>query len=82
MGEIMLAGWKNMRPGEQYLSKYIDLYEHIADKCCVARSEHFRAMVREAVDLPGRYYLQAIEELFKTNRFAKGEFIGLGENCR
>jgi poly-beta-hydroxyalkanoate depolymerase len=35
-----------------------------------------------AVDLPGRYYLQAIKELFKTNRFAKGEFIGLGENCR
>ena len=30
------------------------------------------------IDLPGRYYLQAIEELFKANRFARGEFIGLG----
>jgi len=40
-GEVMLAGWKNMHPGEQYLSKYIDLYEHIADKCYVARSVHF-----------------------------------------
>ena len=38
LGEVMLAGWKNMHPGEQYLSKYIDLYEHIADKCYVARS--------------------------------------------
>jgi poly(3-hydroxybutyrate) depolymerase len=78
LGEIMLAGWKNMHPGEQYLSKYIDLYEHIADECYVARSEHFERWYENPIDLPGRYYLQAIEELFKANRFAKGEFIGLG----
>jgi len=77
-GEVMLAGWKNMHPGEQYLSKYIDLYEHIEDKCYVARSEHFERWYENPIDLPGRYYLQAIEELFKANRFAKGEFIGLG----
>ena len=78
LGEVMLAGWKNMHPGEQYLSKYIDLYEHIEDKCYVARSEHFERWYENPIDLPGRYYLQAIEELFKANRFAKGEFIGLG----
>ena len=78
LGEVMLAGWKNMHPGEQYLSKYIDLYEHIADKCYVARSVHFERWYENPIDLPGRYYLQAIEELFKANRFAKGEFIGLG----
>ena len=74
----MLAGWKNMHPGEQYLRKYIDLYEHIADKSYVARSVHFERWYENPIDLPGRYYLQAIEELFKANRFAKGEFIGLG----
>ena len=36
LGKVMLAGWKNMHPEEQYLKKYIDLYEHIADKCYVA----------------------------------------------
>jgi poly(3-hydroxybutyrate) depolymerase len=77
-GDIMLAGWKNMHPGEQYLNKYIDLYEHITDKSYVARSEHFERWYENPIDLPGRYYLQAIEELFKANRFAKGEFIGLG----
>jgi polyhydroxyalkanoate depolymerase len=77
-GQVMLAGWKNMHPDEQYLSKYIDLYEHIADKSYIARSEHFERWFENALDLPGRYYLQAIEELFKANRFAKGEFIGLG----
>jgi len=77
-GEVMLAGWKNMHPEEQYLKKYIDLYEHIADKCYVARSERFERWYENAIDLPGRYYLQAIEELFKANRLAKGEFVGLG----
>jgi poly(3-hydroxybutyrate) depolymerase len=77
-GEVMLAGWKNMHPGEQYLTKYIDLYDHIADKGYVARSEHFERWFENALDLPGRYYLQAVEELFKENRFAKGEFVGLG----
>jgi poly(3-hydroxybutyrate) depolymerase len=77
-GQVMLAGWKNMHPEEQYLKKYIDLYEHISDKCYIARSERFERWYENAIDLPGRYYLQAIEELFKANRFAKGEFIGLG----
>jgi len=77
-GEVMLAGWKNMHPGEQYLTKYIDLYNHVEDAVYVARSEHFERWFENALDLPGRYYLQAIEELFKANRFAKGEFIGLG----
>jgi poly(3-hydroxybutyrate) depolymerase len=77
-GEVMLAGWKNMHPEEQYLKKYIDLYEHIADKSYIARSERFERWYENTVDLPGRYYLQAIEELFKANRFAKGDFIGLG----
>jgi poly(3-hydroxyalkanoate) synthetase len=77
-GAVMLAGWKNMHPGEQYLRKYIDLYEHIEDKCYVARSEHFERWFENPIDLPGRYYLQAIEELFKANRLVKGEFIGLG----
>ena len=77
-GKVMLAGWKNMHPEEQYLKKYIDLYEHIADKCYIARTERFERWYENAIDLPGRYYLQAIEELFKANRFAKGEFVGLG----
>jgi poly(3-hydroxybutyrate) depolymerase len=77
-GEVMLAGWKNMHPGEQYLTKYLDLYEHIGDKDYVARSEHFERWFENPLDLPGRYYLQAIEQLFKANRFARGEFIGLG----
>lgn len=78
LGRMMLAGWKNMHPEKQYLDKYLDLYQHIEDKSYLARTEQFERWYENAIDLPGRYYLQAIELLFKQNRLAKGEFVGLG----
>ncbi|MEZ5900129.1 MAG: alpha/beta fold hydrolase [Hyphomicrobiaceae bacterium] len=78
LGQNMLAGWKNMHPGEQYLGKYIDLYEHIEDKSYITRTERFERWYENPIDLPGRYYLQAIDLLFKKNVFARGDFIGLG----
>ena len=78
LGKFMLAGWKNMHPEKQYLDKYIDLYEHIEDKCYVKRTERFERWYENPIDLPGRYYLQAIQLLFKENRLAKGEFVALG----
>jgi poly(3-hydroxybutyrate) depolymerase len=78
LGKFMLAGWKSMHPDTQYLEKYIDLYEHIEDKCYVKRTERFERWYENPIDLPGRYYLQAIEDLFKDNRLAKGTFVALG----
>ena len=78
LGQTMLAGWKYMHPDKQYVDKFIDLYEHIEDKCFVKRTERFESWYENPINLPGRYYLQAINELFKKNRFAKGEFVALG----
>lgn len=78
LGRFMLAGWKNMHPSEAYFEKYLDLYRHIEDKSYIARTEQFEDWYENAIDLPGRYYLQAIDGLFKHNRFARGEFVGLG----
>jgi polyhydroxyalkanoate depolymerase len=77
-GRFMLAGWKNMHPGEQYMQKYLDLYSHIEDRCYIERTRRFERWYENPVDLPGRWYLQAIEQLFKENRLAKGEFVALG----
>lgn len=81
-GSLMLAGWKNMHPDEQYFEKYARLYDHLADENYIKRTEHFESWYENPVDLPGRYYLQAIGQLFKENRFAKGEFVGLGRRLR
>jgi poly(3-hydroxybutyrate) depolymerase len=78
LGQTMLAGWKDMHPEKQYVDKYIDLYAHIEDQGWVERTERFERWYENPIDLPGRYYLQAIEQLFKLNRLAKGEFVALG----
>jgi poly(3-hydroxybutyrate) depolymerase len=77
-GRVMLRGWKNMHPDEQYLEKYVRLYERIDDPDYVSKTEAFSAWYENPVDLPGRWYLQAINELFKENRLAEGRFVGLG----
>lgn len=78
LGQAMLAGWKDMHPQKQYVDKYLDLYAHIEDQAWVERSERFERWYENPIDLPGRYYLQAVEGLFKGNRLAKGEFVALG----
>jgi polyhydroxyalkanoate depolymerase len=77
-GRFMLEGWKNMHPEEQYVDKYLRLYENIDDPDYVSKTEAFERWYENPIDLPGRWYLQAITQLFRENRLAKGKFVGLG----
>ena len=79
-GQAMLAGWKGMNAEEQYLGKYLELYQHIEDKNYIHRTEEFERWYENPIDLPGVYYIQVIQQIFKENRFAKGNFIGLGKH--
>jgi polyhydroxyalkanoate depolymerase len=77
-GRFMLQGWKNMHPEQHYFQDQIDLYEHIDDPAYVSKEETFASWYENPIDLPGRWYLQVIRQLFKENRLAKGTFIALG----
>lgn len=77
-GRFMLQGWKNMHPVEHYVQDHVDLYEHIDDPQYLAKEEAFESWYENPIDLPGRWYLQVIAQLFQENRLAKGKFIGLG----
>lgn len=77
-GRFMLEGWKSMHPEEQYVDKYLELYEHIDEPDYVSKKETFERWYENPIDLPGRWYLQAVNQLFRENRLAKGEFVGLG----
>jgi poly(3-hydroxyalkanoate) synthetase len=77
-GKFMLQGWKNMHPEQHYIRDHIDLYEHIDDPTYLEKEETFESWYENPIDLPGRWYLQVINQLFKENRLAKGAFIGLG----
>jgi len=81
-GRFMLQGWKTMHPGEQYVNKYLELYEHMNDPDYLSKTETFEAWYENPIDLPGRWYLQAIVQLFKENRLARGEFVGLGQTLK
>jgi len=78
-GSYMLEGFKSLHPQKQYVEKYIDLYEHIDDPDYVKRISNFERWYEYTINLPGRWYLQVLQELFKENRFVKGKFIGLGK---
>ena len=77
-GKFMLQGWKNMHPEQHYFEEHIDLYEHIDDPAYLRKEETFESWYENPIDLPGRWYLQVIDQLFKQNRLAKGTFVGLG----
>jgi poly(3-hydroxyalkanoate) synthetase len=77
-GKYMLQGWKNMHPEQHYIRDQIDVYEHIDDPAYLAKEEAFNSWYENPIDLPGRWYLQVISQLFKENRLAKGKFVGLG----
>lgn len=79
LGQNMLAGWKTMHPDQQFVGKYIDLYAHIDNDNYIERTEAFESWYENPLDLPGAYYLQAIDLLFQQNLFAKGEFTALGQ---
>jgi polyhydroxyalkanoate depolymerase len=78
-GDYMLEGFKSLHPAEQYFGKYAELYEHIEDPSYVKRFESFERWYEYTINLPGRWYLQVIRDLFKGNKFFKGEFVGLGK---
>ena len=44
----------------------------------MSKKETFERWYENPIDLPGRWYLQAVNQLFRENRLAKGEFVGLG----
>ncbi len=82
LGKFMLAGWKNMHPDQHYVQEHIDLYEHIDDPAWLSKTEAFERWYENPLDLPGRWYLQVIDQLFKQNRLAKGEYVALGATLK
>ena len=77
-GSYMLQGWKNMHPEQHYIQDHVDLYEHIDDPAYLKKEETFESWYENPIDLPGRWYLQVINQIFKKNLLAKGKFVGLG----
>lgn len=77
-GDFMLQGWKSLDPARHYIQRPLELLENVDDKAWVQRDDRFTTWYETTVDLPGRWYLQAINQIFRENRLARGEFVALG----
>jgi pimeloyl-ACP methyl ester carboxylesterase len=77
-GQFVLQGWQNMHPRQHYIRDHIDLHEQIDDPGYIAKEEPFESRYENPMNLPGRWYLQAIVQLFKENLPCKGQFVELG----
>lgn len=72
MGDLMLMGWKIMNPYERFVSDFINLWVNVRDERYLERSKQFQTWYEYTQSLSGRWYLQAVDRLFKKNMLVKG----------
>ncbi|MDI6737206.1 MAG: alpha/beta fold hydrolase [Nanoarchaeota archaeon] len=77
-GKFMVMGFKMMNPEDRFFNDYRDLFEHIDDENFMKRARKFRAWYEYTQNLPGKFYLQVVKELFKENKLIKGKLEILG----
>jgi len=72
-GKYMVDGFKSMQPEEHYVNKYYNLWNMIKneDEEGLKRFIHFENWYENTHNLPGRFYLDAIKNIFKANNFTK-----------
>ena len=72
-GKYMLAGFKNMQPEEHYINKFSRLWKMVKanDEEGLKRFKRFENWYEYTQNLPGRFYLDAIRNIFKANNFTK-----------
>lgn len=78
-GRYILTGFKNMQPEEHYINKYQRLWKMIEenDEAGLERFMRFENWYEYTQDLPGRFYLEIVEKIFKNNGLTKPGFIKL-----
>jgi len=85
-GKLMLMGFKNMQPEEHYFNKYFRLWKWVLeeDEENIKRYIRFENWYEYTQMLPGRFYLEIIENIFQKNNLTKpnamkinGQFLDL-----
>jgi poly(3-hydroxybutyrate) depolymerase len=78
LGQHALQFWAPNFPEPEGIGKLLQS-PHASDSEAFEQLEaRFRDWYASTLDLPGSYYLQVVEELFKENRLAAGRFVALG----
>jgi poly(3-hydroxyalkanoate) synthetase len=71
-GDLMLMGWKMMNAYDRFFRDYLNLWINVRDENYLKRTRKFSRWYEYTQDISGRWYLEAVEKLFKQNRLIKG----------
>jgi poly(3-hydroxyalkanoate) synthetase len=78
-GEEMLRFWSRTPSRDDIAAA---LQRELADEEGAALLARFDQWNVETLDLPGTYYLEIVNEIFRENRIAGGDFVALGRQVR
>jgi polyhydroxyalkanoate synthase len=79
-GEMIDTGAKLLKPVENLLGTYVNLWENIDNPKVVESWHAMNTWVRDIIPMAGEAYRQLINEFFKENRLMNGTLVLRGEH--
>ncbi len=79
IGQRAFDLWGSPRLDSAAIEHILQLRTDDQSRLDKARAARFRECYVTTVDLPGKYYLEVVDWLFKRNRIAQGQFVALGK---
>lgn len=78
-GEIIDTGAKMLKPVENYIGSYVNLWDRINDPHTVDAWHAMNTWVRDTIPMAGAAYKQLINDFYKENRLMQGTLSIRGE---
>jgi len=79
LGHKALKFWGPEKVDSEHIHQLLQTAEPIGSPAFAQLETIFRDWYSWTLDLPGTYYLEVIEKLYKQNEIAKGHFVALGQ---
>jgi polyhydroxyalkanoate synthase len=78
-GEMIDAGAKMLKPVENFVGTYVNLWDNINDKSRVEAWHAMNTWVRDIIPMSGAAYRQLINDFYKQDRLMEGTLAIRGE---
>jgi polyhydroxyalkanoate synthase len=78
-GEMIDYGAKALKPVENYISNYVNLWDNIENPKVVDSWHAMNTWVRETIPMAGGAYRQLINDFYKENRLMNDTLVARGE---
>jgi hypothetical protein len=80
LGDRLQQLWDQISLEPEAIHRVLQASDAIGSPAFGELEARFRQWQAWTLDLPGTYYLQAVEQLFKQNQLATGRFVALGRS--